>query len=185
MNSLPEAMFIRVTALQLPKGPSHMACFDMFMNAKARNAHVASEAIRILIVEDEMLTALAASATLSELGYTVVDAVPTAAAALRAAATRRPDLVLMDITLQGGTDGIAAAGLLKEQFGLPILFVTAHSESPTRDRAAAIGPVGYLLKPYSPQQLGMAVAGACATIRSRDSTPSKAFRLHHAIIGVS
>jgi two-component system, response regulator PdtaR len=113
-----------------------------------------------LIVEDEMLIALATSAILAELGYQVTGVAPSADAAYRAAVEHRPDLVLMDITLQGETDGIEAARELKGRFGVPILFVTAHADGPTMDRAKTIDPVGYLIKPFSPRQLERAVASA-------------------------
>lgn len=107
-----------------------------------------------------MLIALATSAILVELGYVVSGVVPSAEAAYRAVAEHRPDLVLMDITLQGGVDGIDAARELKDRFGVPIIFVTAHADRPTMDRAKKVDPIGYLIKPFSPKQLEKAVASA-------------------------
>lgn len=120
----------------------------------------ASRPASILIVEDEMLIALFTSATLSDLGYSVIGIAATAEAALQSAAEHRPDLVLMDITLRGQRDGIDAAQLLRERLGIPILFLTAHADGATMERAAMVEPVGYLVKPFSPRQLGEAVSGA-------------------------
>lgn len=125
----------------------------------------------ILIVEDEMLIALSTSATLSDLGYEVIGIAATAEDALRSAARQRPDLVLMDITLRERGDGIEAAQRLKEQLGIPVLFVTAHADGATMERAAALKPVGYLVKPFSPRQLGEAVSGALdGTVRPDDGS---------------
>lgn len=113
-----------------------------------------------------MLIALATSSILAELGYAVTGLAPSAEAAYSAAAEHRPDLVLMDITLRGGVDGIEAARALKDRFDVPILFVTAHADGPTMDRAKTIDPIGYLIKPFSPRQLEKAVAsavGACCS----------------------
>jgi CheY-like chemotaxis protein len=140
----------------------------MHQNVEEPILHAESEAIGILIVEDEILTALAASATLAELGYEVIDIAATADDALRAATTRRPDLVLMDITLDGEADGITAATQLRARFDLPVLFVSAHTDHRTMARAAAAKPVGYLFKPYTPQQLGRAVAAARAAMPDRN-----------------
>lgn len=121
----------------------------------------------VLIVEDEMLIALATSSILSDLGYMVTGIAPSAEAAYQAAAERVPDLVLMDITLRGTVDGIDAALSLKNRFGVPSLFVTAHSDGPTMDRAKAADPIGYLIKPFSPRQLEKAVEQAVAAARHR------------------
>ncbi|WP_119461002.1 response regulator [Rhodospirillaceae bacterium SYSU D60014] len=129
-------------------------------------SQIVSKPASILIVEDEVLIALFTSATLSDLGYDVIGIAKTAEDALQTANRHRPDLVLMDITLRGQGDGIEAAQRLKEHLGVPVLFVTAHADGTTMERAAAAKPAGYLVKPFSPRQLGEAVSGALdVTIR--------------------
>lgn len=123
-------------------------------------AFQSSESVGILVVEDEMLIALSTSDMLSDLGYEVIGIAATAEAAMRSAGARRPDLVLMDIRLRDGSDGIEAARSLKHWFGVPVLFVTAYADSPTMERAAETGPIGYLIKPFSPRQLKDAVSAA-------------------------
>ena len=114
----------------------------------------------LLIVEDEALVALAMAEMLASAGYEVIDTVASGRAALAAAAKRRPDLVLMDITLRGPMDGIDTARALQAIAPVPILYVTAYSEGPIMERARVTEPVGYLRKPYDGRQLERAVAAA-------------------------
>lgn len=116
----------------------------------------------ILVVEDEALNALYISSVLEVCGYEVIGVTGTAADALKVAADRVPDLVLMDITLRGEVDGIVAARSLQERLNVPILFVTAHADAPTLARARAINPAGYLIKPFTADQLEAAVRAALA-----------------------
>src|SRR5437868_14688012 len=102
---------------------------------------------RILIVEDETIVAMDLSATLRRLGYAVVGMVGTGAAAVEWAELHRPDLVLMDIRLKGPTDGIAAATTIHERQPTPVVFLTAHGDADTVERAKAASRDGYLVKP--------------------------------------
>jgi DNA-binding NarL/FixJ family response regulator len=115
----------------------------------------------ILIVEDEPLVALGMSGSLEQAGFKVVGVVSSAAQAIDTVSRLRPGMVLMDITLRGPTDGIEAARLLQERFGVPVLFVTGHSDTATKARAlAATRACGYLVKPFSAGQLTDAVSRA-------------------------
>lgn len=115
----------------------------------------------ILIVEDEALVALGMSVSLEKAGYKVVGVVSSAVQAIEAVSRLRPGIVLMDITLRGPTDGIEAARLLQERFGIPVLFVTGQADAATKTRAlAATKACGYLLKPFSGEQLTDAVGRA-------------------------
>lgn len=133
---------------------------DSSANYAANRSKPMSDAARILVVEDEALNALYISSVLEVCGYDVIGVTATAAGALEAAADRPPDLVLMDITLRGEIDGIAAARSLQERLGVPILFVTAHADAPTLERARATNPAGYLIKPFTARQLEIAVRDA-------------------------
>jgi DNA-binding NarL/FixJ family response regulator len=117
---------------------------------------------RILIVEDEVLVAIANAEILEDLGYRVIGMAVSHEEAVDQAATAIPDLVLMDIRLKGAVDGIVSAGILKERHGCRVLFVTGQGDATTRERAAAVGPAGYLRKPFTPGQLADAVAAALA-----------------------
>jgi CheY-like chemotaxis protein len=80
-------------------------------------------ALRILIVEDEMFVAMDAEAILTEAGHQVVGIAPSADDAVSSAAHLGPDVVLMDVRLQGQRDGIEAAAEIRSRFGLPVIFV--------------------------------------------------------------
>ena len=112
---------------------------------------------RILIVEDEVITAMALKRKLTSLGYQVVGVVDTAEDAVNAAKQNQPDLVLMDITLAGELDGIAAATAIRGSFGLPVVFLTAHADDATMNRAMLAGPFGYVLKPFRTPGLKAAI----------------------------
>lgn len=107
------------------------------------------ESARILVVEDETITAADIEDTLQECGHTVVDVVATEQAAIDAADRHKPDLVLMDIRLKGDDDGTRAARIIRERFGIPTIFLTAHSEDETLDRAKLSQPVGFIIKPFT------------------------------------
>jgi CheY-like chemotaxis protein len=122
---------------------------------------------RILVVEDEYFVALDVEDALSGVGFTVVGIATTAEEAVRMAEAERPDIVLMDIRLAGTRDGIEAAAEIRNRFGIPSLFATAHSDAGTRargDRAAA--PLGWLTKPYSGSEVVLAVTEAIAKVRA-------------------
>ena len=108
---------------------------------------------RILIVEDEALTVLALKHELTEIGYEIAGDASTAADALRAAEDNRADLVLMDIQLDGGISGIAAAAAIRGHLDIPIVFLTAHASAETVARAVESGAFAYLLKPYTVPEL--------------------------------
>jgi DNA-binding response OmpR family regulator len=112
---------------------------------------------RILIVEDEALTVLALKRELADLGYEIAGDASTAADALRAAEDNAADLVLMDIQLQGGISGVAAAAAIRGHLDVPVVFLTAHGSAETIARAVESGAFGYLLKPYTSPELKAAI----------------------------
>ena len=111
----------------------------------------------ILIVEDEAVTAVGLKRELTALGYQVVGMADTAEDAVHAAEEHKPDLVLMDITLAGVVDGVTAATAIRGSLGLPVVFLTAHADSVTLQRAMFAGPFGYLLKPFTNDELKAAI----------------------------
>jgi PAS domain S-box-containing protein len=115
---------------------------------------------RILIVEDESVVAMDLAQDLDRLGYQIVGIADTASEAIRLAGEVRPELVLMDIHLHGGMDGIAAARTIRDRWRIPIVFITAHSNDDTFAQAEEIKPSGYLTKPFHAHDLGAAVAVA-------------------------
>jgi PAS domain S-box-containing protein len=112
---------------------------------------------KIMVVEDEWLVAQGIKESLEDLGYEVVGLAATGEEALQSAALHRPDLVLMDILLKGGMDGIEVATRLRRDFEVPALFLTAYADSQTLGRAKMTEPYGYLLKPFEARELHSAV----------------------------
>lgn len=112
---------------------------------------------RVLVVEDERIIAKGVEKQLKGLGYTVVGSAGTGADAIRMATDLRPDLILMDVNLGTEPDGIGAAEVIRGARDVPIIFLTAHSDGETIDRAKRVGPFGYLLKPYEDVELKVAI----------------------------
>ncbi len=108
---------------------------------------------RILVVEDEAIVAMDIADRLSGMGYELAGQTSNGALALELAKERRPDLVLMDIRLQGEMDGITAAEVIGRQFRVPVIFLTAYSEDATLNRAKRTEPFGYILKPFDDREL--------------------------------
>ncbi len=117
---------------------------------------------RVLIVEDEAIIGLEIQMHLRDFGYQSVGIASSAAEALELAAASRPDLALLDIVLRGERDGVDTSALLRDQFGVPSVYLTGHSDPATLRRAIATGSYGYLLKPYRPEELRAAVEVALA-----------------------
>jgi len=120
----------------------------------------ARDARRILIVEDEGIVARDIEETVRALGYSVTDVTTNAADALEKAARNQPDLVLMDIRLKGEMDGVDTAIALQGRFGTPVIYLTAHGDEITLNRAEVTSPRGYLVKPFRKDDLRLALERA-------------------------
>lgn len=108
---------------------------------------------RILIVEDEAIVALDIRRQLTELGYDPVAHSMRGEEARELVEKLRPDLVLMDIQLAGEMDGIATAQEIRQQFGIPVVFLTAFAGDETLRRAKLVEPYGYIIKPFEDREL--------------------------------
>jgi putative nucleotidyltransferase with HDIG domain/PAS domain S-box-containing protein len=109
---------------------------------------------RVLIVEDEAVVALDVRHRLSRLGYGTAGLAVTGEQAVTMAASLAPDVILMDIMLEGSLDGVEAARRIRESPGSPpIVFLTAHSDPATLRRAGDTGPHGYVIKPFDERDL--------------------------------
>jgi signal transduction histidine kinase/DNA-binding response OmpR family regulator len=111
----------------------------------------------ILVVEDEQIVARDIHARLERQGYQVAGVVASGEEAVAAAGGTTPDLVLMDIMLQGAMDGIAAAELIRERHGIPVVYLTAFADERTLQRAKISEPFGYLLKPFEERELHITI----------------------------
>lgn len=108
---------------------------------------------QILIVEDDWTLAEGLRAALEFLGYGVAGVAPSGAEAIAVAGRAAPDLALMDVHLQGPMDGIEAAGILRERFRVPVVYLTSHFDDATLARARLTMPYGYLAKPFDEREL--------------------------------
>ncbi len=117
------------------------------------NADPISAEPRVLIVEDEILIAEELTERLSNLGFAVIAAVDTAEEGIAIAIRENPDLVLMDIRLQGRKDGVQAAKEIRQQMDVPIVYVTAYSDPLTVQRTIGTEYDGFILKPFHRHEL--------------------------------
>ncbi|HWF47742.1 MAG TPA: response regulator [Bryobacteraceae bacterium] len=108
---------------------------------------------RILILEDETITADHLRRILLRLGYEVAGVTGDGSVALDLIAETRPDLLLADIGLEGGIDGIEVANQAREKWKTPTVFLTAYSDAKTMQRAKVTEPYGFLVKPFAEQEL--------------------------------
>ncbi|MBC8218989.1 MAG: response regulator [Proteobacteria bacterium] len=108
---------------------------------------------KIFIVEDEAIVAESLNDQLEALGYIVTGKAPSGEEALRNIKNNLPNLVLMDIMLEGEMDGVETAQQIRELYGIPVIFLSAYSDSETLGRAKLTEPFGYLIKPYKDREL--------------------------------
>ena len=111
----------------------------------------------ILVVEDERVVAMDIKNSLTKLGYQVSDICARAEEAVSKCFELRPELVLMDIRLKGEMDGISAAQEIKDKFSIPVVYLTAHADEKTLERAKVTEPFGYLVKPFETVELYVAI----------------------------
>ena len=104
---------------------------------------------KILIVEDEILVARDLQMRLAKSGFTVPSVATTGMKAIQIVKEEHPDIVLMDIVLQDRMDGIETAEIIHSQFDTPVIYLTAHGEDATFERAKKTFPYGYIIKPFS------------------------------------
>jgi PAS domain S-box-containing protein len=112
--------------------------------------------VKILLVEDESIESLDIKRTLEYFGYEVPYVASSGEEAVEKALAIMPDLILMDIVLKGDTDGIEAVSKIKD-LNIPVIYLTAHSEESTIERAKLTEPYGYIIKPYDRTELKYAI----------------------------
>jgi len=112
---------------------------------------------KILIVEDNLIVARDIQQQLERIGHTVVGVTDRGEDAVLLAASATPDLVLMDIQLDGELDGIDAAQKIRDAMQIPVIYLTAYADEGTLARARVTEPFGYILKPFEDSQLRTAI----------------------------
>jgi CheY-like chemotaxis protein len=108
---------------------------------------------KILIVEDEVILAVDLECSLKEMGCCVVGCFINGEEAMPLLAQDRPDIVFIDINLSGGLNGIEISKRIKEEYGIPIVFMTGNTDDITLHKAGELDPVGILKKPMTDLQL--------------------------------
>lgn len=116
--------------------------------------------VQVLIVEDEVIISMVLRRQLEAMSYSVPAEIRSGEEAVVAASRLRPDLVLMDIRLSGEMDGIDAAAQIREQFDIPVVYLTAYANGETLERAEMTEPSGYLIKPFDSNSLRAVVEKA-------------------------
>ena len=108
---------------------------------------------KILVVEDDTNVAIVLKARLESFGHEVCDTAKTGTQAIYSAKTHQPDLILMDIMLEGDMNGIEAAEQIVQQQDVPVVFLSCLSDQAVLDRAIKTKPFGYIVKPYDNAEL--------------------------------
>lgn len=111
------------------------------------------EKCKVMIVEDDEVTAMTLKIALNNQGYNVVSVADTALHVPNKLKVYEPDMVLVDISLQEDDDGIELANYIRQKHHLPFIFLTAHSDSHIIDEAKKTEPYGYIVKPFDPNSL--------------------------------
>ncbi len=115
---------------------------------------------KILVVEDEFITATALQSSLEDLGFEVVGTADNGDEAIQAAGEHKPDVILMDIQLIGDMNGIVAAGIIKQKYEIPVIFLTGQSDDATIGKALESEPFGYIVKPFEEKNLKTSITMA-------------------------
>jgi DNA-binding NarL/FixJ family response regulator len=123
--------------------------------------------IKILIVEDEGITAKALEVALTDMGYEVVGVASSAQEAIEQASRLRPHLALMDIQLKGPPDGVFTAQQIQSRLDIPVVYLTSYSDDETLKRVLHSKPYGYLVKPFEEADLREAIIRALSQHQMR------------------
>ena len=115
------------------------------------------DSAQVMVVEDEAVVAIDIQSKLQDLGYFVTALIRSGEEAVQAACLMSPDLILMDINLQGEMDGIYAAACIQQSNPIPVVYMTAHGDKETLHRAKMTEPLGYIIKPFDEQDLRAAI----------------------------
>jgi DNA-binding LytR/AlgR family response regulator len=129
---------------------------------------MSDQAIKILLVEDEMLIGAKVSMFLTELGYEVTGLLPRAEEVLSHIQENTPDIVLLDVQLKGDMDGITLAQNLMQTHQIPVIYLTANSDDATFQRAKSTQPYAFLVKPFKKTDLQRALELTIARMAQRE-----------------
>jgi len=112
---------------------------------------------KILIVEDEIIIAMEIADRLKSMGYEVLRIVSNGEMAIKTALSEKPDLILMDIMIQGDMDGIETASKILAHSSIPVIYLTANADESTLERAKVSDAFAYLIKPFEERELNTTI----------------------------
>ncbi|SIT88609.1 LytR/AlgR family response regulator transcription factor [Pontibacter indicus] len=130
--------------------------------------------LKLLIAEDDVVIAQNLSLSLESMGYEVCQVVSSGEELLLQVHQHQPDLIILDITLEGKLDGIETAALLSKATKVPFIFMTAFSDKETIDRAKQTNPHAYLVKPFDVRTLQSSIELAIHNAGTRQLQPAQA-----------
>lgn len=120
--------------------------------------------LKVLVVEDESIIALDIKMRLQKMGFTVPAVASNGADAIRYIDEIRPDFILLDVRLRGDIDGTQVAKYAHDTSNTPFLFISAHTDKETVERALLFNVQGYLVKPFTDSELAEAIFGLLSQI---------------------
>ena len=129
------------------------------MQSDHPDPHV-SKPVRILVVEDVVNVATVLKARLESYGYEICAVAKTGQSAIAGSLGHKPDLILMDIMLEGDMNGIEAAHEILKKIDIPIIYLSCLNDQEVMDRAIETNPFGYILKPYDSAELRFSIENA-------------------------
>ena len=122
-----------------------------------RGADAEKKCTKIMVVDDEVIISSQLERRLSLMGYNVVGRANSGEKSVDMARSLRPDLILMDIVMPGRYDGIEAARRIREDTGIPVIFMTAYADDHFVSRAKQVEPFGDIVKPFQEKELRAAI----------------------------
>lgn len=127
---------------------------------------------KILIVEDELIVAENLKDILTDNAYQVVHTALRAEEALDAITTHEPNILLIDIVIQGEKDGVELAKVVRKNYNLPFIFITAYTDKRTLERAKEAHPYGYIVKPFKEKDIKAAIEIAMSNFAAQNAPPA-------------
>jgi two-component system response regulator LytT len=131
-----------------------------------------NEKIKIGVVEDEEMMAKLICKTLENLGYTTTKPAESFERAIDMIEKEKPDIILLDIFLNGKKDGIELAEIINKKYKIPFIFLTSNTQKETLERAKTVNPPAYLVKPFNNEELYCAIE-ICFNNYSKSKLPAQ------------
>lgn len=134
---------------------------------------------KILIAENERMIAIDIKNSLHRISCEVIGIVSSGEEVIRKVNEKKPDLILMDITLDGSLDGIETAEILSSKCDIPVIYLADYSDRETLQRAKITEPYGYLVKPFDSREIEIAIEMAFIKrgVSFEDSSESQSYTI--------